>query len=219
MCVGCTSMLTASAVVRPPKPCGPMPRPLTRSQQIAFELDEIGPRVTSIDRPQYRALGKQRRSFERPADAHADDDRRTRVGAGAIDCFDDEVADALDSVRRYEHAQRAHVLRSEALRRDAEPQSIARDQLDVNRGRRGITSHLEPAGRIAGDRRTEITGARAFANAGMHGLCQRPTHEVNVLADVEHHDGHTAVLADRHAFGGRHFVVANELFQCLTSER
>ena len=69
-------------------------------QQIAFELGEIGPRVTSIDRPQYRTLGKQRRSVERPADAHADDDRRTRVGAGAIDCFDDEVADALDSVRR-----------------------------------------------------------------------------------------------------------------------
>jgi hypothetical protein len=140
-------------------------------------------------------------------------------GTGTIDSFDDEVADALHTIRRHEHSQGAHVLRAEALGRNPESQPIALDQFDVNRGRRRIAGHLEAARRIARDRPTQVTRARAFTNTRVHRLRQRAADEVNVLADVEHDDGHAAVLADRHAFRRRNFVVVHELFKSLTPER
>ncbi len=37
---GISSMKTASAVVLPPKPCGPMPRRLTAAEQLVLERRE-----------------------------------------------------------------------------------------------------------------------------------------------------------------------------------
>ena len=71
---------------------------------------------------------------------------------------------------------------------------------------------------IASDRPAQIPGPSPLSNTGVHGLGERATDQVNVLANVQHHDGDTAVLADRDALGGGDFVVANEMLERLTSE-
>src|SRR5438552_6034804 len=85
-------------------------------EQLSFELAKIGARMPHINRPYYRLLREQRGGLERPADANTDDDRRTRVGAGAIDRLEDEIGDRGDAISRNEHLQRAHVLSAESFR-------------------------------------------------------------------------------------------------------
>src|SRR5437660_11155096 len=69
-------------------------------EQLAFELAKISARMPHINRPEHGLLCEQRGGLERPADANTDDDRRTRVGAGAIDRFEDEISDRGDAVGR-----------------------------------------------------------------------------------------------------------------------
>src|SRR5437660_12856474 len=69
-------------------------------EQLAFELAKIGARMPHINRPDYRLLREERGGLERPADTNTDDDRRTRVGACAIDRLEDEIGDRGDAVGR-----------------------------------------------------------------------------------------------------------------------
>jgi hypothetical protein len=46
--------------------------------------------------------------------------------------------------------------------------------------------------------------------------CERSSDQVDILTDVEHHDGDTAVLTDGHAFSRSDLVIPNELLQRLS---
>ena len=129
-------------------------------EQLAFEAAEIGARMAHVDRPQDRLLCEERRRFKRPADADADNDRRTGVRARAIDGLEDEVGDRGHAIGRDEHLQRAHVLRAESFGCERDLHVAAGNDLGMNDRRRIAARHLEFSGadlvrsasqRIAGD--------------------------------------------------------------------
>jgi hypothetical protein len=53
----------------------------------------------------------------------------------------------------------------------------------------------------------------------VNGLGDSSTDKVNVLADLQHDDGDTAVLADGYAFPGSDFIVLDELHERLAPKR
>lgn len=88
----------------------------------------------------------------------------------------------------------------------------------MNRGRRLVAGHAKTPRRIAGHRPAEIASTSAVSNAFVNGLRQRSANEVDILTDLEQHDGDAAVLTDGNTLGSSDLVISNELLECLSSQ-
>src|SRR5215510_9062556 len=64
----------------PTQPLGADSEAVDEYEELTFQVPEVRPWMTDVDRPQDRLLGEQRRPLERSADPDANNDWRARVG-------------------------------------------------------------------------------------------------------------------------------------------
>ncbi len=138
---GTSMILTSSTVVRPPRPCAPMPSALTlsyssmRSSSIRF-VRAARVELVHVDRLHQRFLRHQHRLLGGAADADAEHARRAPAGAHRRHGLQHPVD---DRVRRVEHRELATCSREPPpLAATVHVDLVAGHELDVDHGRRVV---------------------------------------------------------------------------------
>ena len=194
---GCIRRCTPIAVMRPPRPWGPMPRSLTASRSSPSSVASSG---SGWGRPSSRSrafLARRRGPLEVAADTHADDDGGAGVGAGLRHRLHHPGLDAGPTFGRLEHEEAAHVFAAAALGHHHQFQAVAGDDFRVDH-RRGVIAGVLPRQGVA-EGLAQIPLAIALADSFLDGLVEVPAQQLHVLAQFHEDHGQAAILAQGNA--------------------
>ena len=140
-------------------------------------------------------LCKLRDLIKAAADADAEYNRRAGVRPGKLHGFDNEVLDAIRTVRRLEHLEAAHVLAAKALGSNSKLHFIPRYKVNgYERG--GVVIGVHAAQRVGDHALAQIALYIAVGNTRVYRTVQVARY-VYVLPNLKEHAGHASVLADR----------------------
>ena len=207
---GWVSTCAASAVMVPPRPAGPMPRRLTASRSSASSAAKSG-RGAARRGAQRRLLGQQRAISKVPPMPTP-----TTIGGQGFGPawrgLEHEALHAVAPVGRAEHAHGARVLAAAALGRDT-TRSRSPGTIVVWTTPACCRRCFPPADRRGDDRGAQEPFRAAAADPLVHRRVQVAAGDVQVLSDLQEHDGEAGVLAERHAGFAGQFGVLEQLVE------
>src|SRR5512143_491674 len=175
------------------EPFGTDARPVHGLEQSLLEGCEFQLRIWAADGPEKRLLGDERGLLKIAADAHADHDRRTRIGACLLHALEHEVLDAFHALGRPEHPDDAHVLTPRSLGHKRYFEFVSRHEFGIDDGR-GIVAGVFPRDGVYHGL-PEISFFVTFANTFVDGVDNEAVLDPEVLANLHIKDSDTRVLA------------------------
>lgn len=165
-----------------------------------------------------RLLGHDGGRFKASADAHADDDGGTGLGAYLFHRIQHKLLDALNTVRGHQHFQSAHVFTAKALGDGCQFDPVARNDARVNDCRRIILGIDAVKNRIGHDRFAQVTLQISFPDALLDGILKRKPLDVRVLPYFSKDNGQAGILADGDAFSAGYAIVFTDLLQRVPAD-
>ncbi len=186
-------------------------------EQFSLHGRELRVRVGVAEFSEQGTFGQNRCQLESAADAHADDDRRTRVGPGLGHAVHDEVLDPVPALGRSEHGHAGHVLAAPALGHEGDLEPIALDQIKMDDGRSvvlGVGAGEGVAGGLA-----QKPFVVALAHALVYGLPERHAVHPQILTDLDEEHGQPRILTQGQTGGLGQFIIFGQLPEYLPGRR
>src|SRR5215469_3307081 len=174
--------------------------PVRAVQHLPLERVHHRVGVRGAQLPEQRLLRQAGRLLEGAADPDPGDQRWTGVWSRGLDAFEDPLLDALHAFRGRQHLVLGPVLAASTLGHDLDLEGGARDQVEMDHGRR-VVAGVHTIERRARDGGAQVALRVALPHALVDGVGEETALHVHVLAQLDKAHDEARVLAVRDLLG------------------